>query len=85
MVVNQKSFDCQHGKDRNKTQKAKESIKSDKKFVSDLWMQIVYNWDWYIMYEEFFQVSKHYFFFGVVFIYSYWLKRFRATISIRNV
>lgn len=35
MVVNQKSFDCQHGKDRNKTQKAKESIKSDKKFVSD--------------------------------------------------
>ena len=35
MVVNQKSFDCQHGKDRNKTQKAKESIKSDKKIVSN--------------------------------------------------
>ena len=26
MVVNQKSFDCQHGKDRNKSQKAKKSI-----------------------------------------------------------
>ena len=35
MVVNQKSFDCQHGKDRNKTQKAKESVKSGKKIVSD--------------------------------------------------
>ena len=84
MVVNQKSFDCQHGKDRNKSQKAKESIKSDQKFVSDFWIQIVHNWDWCIKHEEFFQVAKHYFFFGVLFIYTN-LKRFRATISIRNV
>ena len=35
MVVNQKSFDGQHGKDRKKIQKAKEFIKSDQKIVSD--------------------------------------------------
>ena len=35
MVVNQKSFGCQHGKDRKKSQKSKEFIKSDKKIVSD--------------------------------------------------
>ena len=33
MVVNQKSFGCQHGKDRNRSQKSKESIKSDIKIV----------------------------------------------------
>ena len=31
MVVNQKSFDCRRGKARKKSQKAKESIKSDKR------------------------------------------------------
>ena len=43
MVGNQKSFDCQHGKDRNKSQKAKGSIKSDQKIVSNFRIQIVHN------------------------------------------
>ena len=36
MVVNQKLFDDQHGKDHTKSQKAKEFIKSDQKIISDI-------------------------------------------------
>ena len=84
MVVNQKSFDCQPGKDRYQSQKAKGSIKSDQKLVSDFWKQIIHNWVWCIKHEEFLQVAKHYLFFVILFI-STNLKRFRATINIRNV
>ena len=73
MVGNQKLFDCQHGNDRNKSQKAKKSIKSDQKNVSNSWIQIVHNWDWSIKHEEFFQVTKHYFFFGVIFYLQMYL------------